>query len=472
MNSPFNFYDYDFTTDFIAISKQKEILGICGDFTIVEGQGVVPLNDNRLTISAKETNVEIKIIKIGTPDDISLEYSTDLGKTWESYTIGETITLSKIGDNVKFRGENQTFSKTYENYYNFVINGLASASGDITSLLNLEGGDVDLPPFCFAQLFMSCDLTSTPNLPSTTLSDGSYYALFANCIYLKQGSKLPATTLGQYTYAYLFYNCTSLDKAPALPANVLGSDCYYGMFQSCYMLTKAPKLPATEMKLGCYTSMFRDCTSLVVSPELPAMTLNDYCYENMFYGCTALTTAPELPATTLAQYCYSAMFYGCTSLTTAPELPAMTLAQTCYGNMFHDCKALTTAPELPATTLAQYCYSRMFEGCSLLVTVPSILPSTELKDYCYNQMFQRCTALTTAPELPAESLISKCYRDMFEGCSSLNYIKAMFTTTPTNEYTEAWVSGVSATGTFVKNIEATWDVTGNNGVPSGWEILT
>lgn len=152
---------------------------------------------------------------------------------------------------------------------------------------------------------------------------------------------------------------------------------------------------------------------------LPATTLDTSCYCILFAGCTSLTTAPELPATTLADDCYNSMFVGCISLTTAPELPATTLAQGCYDNMFSGCKSLTTAPELPASTLANYCYNYMFMGCT-----------------------------------------------------SLNYIKAMFTTTPSSTYTNRWVSGVASTGTFVKNSAATWNVTGTNGVPSGWTVET
>jgi len=59
---------------------------------------------------------------------------------------------------------------------------------------------------------------------------------------------------------------------------------------------------------------------------------------------------------------------------------------------------------------------------------------------------------------------------MFNGCSSLNYIKALFTTTPSSSYTGNWVSGVAPTGTFVKSAAATWNVTGNNGVPTGWTV--
>lgn len=167
------------------------------------------------------------------------------------------------------------------------------------------------------------------------------------------------------------------------------------------------------------------------------------------YGSTFLQIVSAenlvLPATTLAFACYGGMFNGCTSLTTAPELPATALASNCYSNMFNGCTSLTTAPELPATTLANTCYLYMFNGC---------------------------TSLTTAPELPATTLVNGCYRFMFYNCTSLNYIKAMFTTTPDISYTHSWVQNVASTGTFVKNSAATWNVTGNNGIPTGWTVQT
>ena len=102
-----------------------------------------------------------------------------------------------------------------------------------------------------------------------------------------------------------------------------------------------------------------------------------------------------------------------------------------------------------------------------------VLPVTTLAEGCYYDMFSNCTNLVNAPsELPATTLTSYCYAAMFSNCTSLNYIKAMFTTTPSNTYTNNWVSGVSATGTFVKNSAATWNVSGNNGIPSGWTVQT
>ena len=218
--------------------------------------------------------------------------------------------------------------------------------------------------------------------------------------------------------------------------------------------------------------LFYNSTNLVsaVNLILPATTLTDYCYNQMFLGCTSLTTAPELPATTLVSNCYQSMFENCTSLTTAPSiLPATTLVSNCYQSMFKGCTSLVNAPELPATTLASGCYSSMFNGCTSLVNAPE-LSATTLVNYCYAGMFNGCTSLVNAPELPALNLVYECYRYMFYGCTNLNYIKAMFTIKPTSTYTNQWVSGVASSGTFVKNSAATWDVTGINGIPSGWTV--
>ena len=178
------------------------------------------------------------------------------------------------------------------------------------------------------------------------------------------------------------------------------------------------------------------------------LTGKNFAFYNLFNNNTKVTNAENLslPATTLTNNCYNGMFYNCSSLTTAPELPATTLeGSDCYGYMFYQCTSLETAPELPATTLASYCYQNMFKGC---------------------------TSLTTAPELPATTLETYCYGSMFNGCSNLNYIKAMFTTTPSTSYTGSWVNNVAATGTFVKNSAATWNVTGANGIPEGWTVQT
>lgn len=124
---------------------------------------------------------------------------------------------------------------------------------------------------------------------------------------------------------------------------------------------------------------------------------------------------------------------------------------------------------LPATALAVGCYEYMFNGCTSLTTAPE-LPATTLAELCYWGMFNGCTSLTVAPELPATTLIRECYSDMFEGCKKLNYIKMLATDISAYNCLYSWVNKVSSTGTFVKNKNATWNVTGTSGIPSGWNI--
>ena len=122
-------------------------------------------------------------------------------------------------------------------------------------------------------------------------------------------------------------------------------------------------------------------------------------------------------------------------------------------------------------TLPDYTFYELFSSCFNIISAENlILPTTTLSKSCYKGMFRYCVSLTTAPNLPAITLANYCYSNMFQNCSKLNYIKAMFTTTPSSSYTSNWVYGVASTGTFVKNAAATWNVTGTSGVPSGWTI--
>ena len=313
------------------------------------------------------------------------------------------------------------------------------------------------------KIYFRGDLTPTSSSGIGTFTISKKCNLSGNIMSLLYGDNFEEQTdLTGYSYAFhkLFYRCTTIIDASQLilPATTLASYCYLCMFHSCSSLVNAPELPATTLKSMCYKEMFTNCTSLVNAPELPATTLASYCYTAMFSSCSSLVNAPELPATTLASSCYIGMFSSCSSLVNAPELPATTLAYMCYGGTYTNIYNI-------------YVYSGMFSSCTSLTVAPE-LPATTLVNYCYYYMFTNCKSLVNAPELPATTLAYMCYSHMFYGCTKLNYIKALFTTTPGSSYTSNWVSGVSSTGTFVKSKDATWDVTGNDGIPIGWTVET
>ncbi|MBO4263148.1 MAG: Ig-like domain-containing protein [Bacteroidales bacterium] len=357
-----------------------------------------------------------------------------------------------------------------------------------------------LTTYCYHSMFSGCTgLTLTPPLTATTLAEGCYWAMFSGCAGLTRTSALPATTLAENCYREMFSSCTRLTQTPELPAMTLEPWCYDCMFSDCTGLIQAPALPATTLATMCYDRMFCGCTGLTQAPALLATTLADCCYYEMFSGCISLTQAPALPATTLTQYCYHGMFKGCTGLIQAPELPVMTLTEGCYRDMFSGCSSLMQAPVLPATHLELNCYKGMFSGCSSLTQAPA-LPAMTLEKYCYYGMFENCTSLIHAPELPGMTLAWGCYERMFCGCVSLTLAPALpATMLETRCYNEMfkncinlhtvicyalnsweivgnattmdWLSGVPATGTFVKHPDMDAWPSGASGIPDGWEVV-
>ena len=118
-------------------------------------------------------------------------------------------------------------------------------------------------------------------------------------------------------------------------------------------------------------------------------------------------------------------------------------------------------------SVVEYAFHRLFDSCTSLTKAP-LLPATTLAAYCYQSMFLGCRSLTKAPELPATTLVSGCYRDMFYECQSLKEVRVSATTTA-EKALDNWLEGVSATGDFYCDPNATIFPTNDvSGIPSGW----
>lgn len=313
--------------------------------------------------------------------------------------------------------------------------------------IDIQGGGGGTPDYSHVLTFTAEQANSTINLRRV----GNDTASLTNAV-------LQYSTDGGETWSD--YTLSSTITLTAIGDSVMfkGTNTTIGATASNYhQFSMTGKIKASGDVTSLLNEIGGDCV------------LRTYGFGHLFHGCTSLTTAPAIPTTTLGGYCYMYMFSGCTSLKEAPKLPATVLASMCYGYMFEGCTSLKEAPELPATSLALSCYSNMFYGCTSLEKAPE-LPATSLARYCYAAMFQNCTSLLKAPELPATSLIQYCYQSMFSGCSNLNYVKAMFTYTPSNTYTADWLKNVSTYGTFVKSSSATWTNTGTNAVPILWTV--
>lgn len=418
---------------------------------------------------------------------------------------------------------------TMKNYcYRNMFNGCTS----LTTAPELPA--TTLAQSCYSYMFSSCaSLTEAPDLPATALVTGCYSYMFSNCSNLRYIKVMGLNSYynGQSCVSDWLNGVAPSGTAVLNPAS--GSGAIYGFSipsgwtveydivwpgnynyftttaidNSAFTLTIPQQLDTVELKYieystdnGLTWTRTQNSTNQDITITTPTVSAGNSvkwrgvgnslgCWNNgPRYNCSfssvgrysisgSLNSLISCSDTLTGEYTFYCFFKNSTNLINAENLslPASTLVNNCYNQMFRGCTSLTKAPELPATTLANVCYEYMFYGCSSLETAPSTLPATTLANGCYRAMFQNCTSLTTAPELPnftfSGSVVQPCIY-MFNGCSSLNYIKAMFTITPNSDTFYNWVQGVASSGTFIKNSAATWNVTGNNGIPSGWTVET
>ena len=178
----------------------------------------------------------------GTGYERTIEYSINNG-TWRTLTASTTPTDVNVStyDIVRFRGINNTYAGSKANYDSFEgSTAIFDIEGNIMSLIygdEFSGSTALTSTYNFCSIFKKTNVVSAENLI------------------------LPSTTLTNYCYRAMFSLCTTLTKAPALPAMTLATGCYWYMFEQC-AITEAPELNAPTLVRECYGNMFTGCTHL------------------------------------------------------------------------------------------------------------------------------------------------------------------------------------------------------------------
>ena len=376
-------------------------------------------------------------------------------------------------------------------------------------------------------------LTQAPELPATIMVDNCYNGMFRGCTSLTQATELPAKILAKQCYDGMFSSCSNLKEVRVFATTNAESalnnwlsdvsatgDFYCDPNATIFPTDSASGIPSgwNRRSIDLLNALTLTATADNSSVKLTTNGTLDNTFEvdtgNGWEGYTFGTVIPlnagqscrwrcsahpttqsdtnyvqfvmtgtieasgnvnsmlsrdfeNLTSLSGYDYAFKRLFYGCTSLVQAPELPATTLANNCYYYMFDSCTSLVQSPELPATTLANNCYGYMFRNCTFLTQAPS-LPATTLASRSYSFMFMGCTSLTKAPSLPATTLAILCYEYMFSGCESLKEVCISATTTETGAL-DYWLSGVSATGDFYCDPNATiFPTDSSSGIPQNW----
>ena len=368
---------------------------------------------------------------------------------------------------------------------------------------------------CYRNMLFNCtSLTTAPALPATTLVNGCYRSMFYGCSGLTASPDLSVTTLVTDCYRYMFSGCTNLNYIKCLATDISATDCtldWVNGVAASGTFVKDPNMSDwttgnngipvdwTVQGGGDYSQNYftivseanNNTISIVKGSGAPSITVSASTDDGSTWSTyssgniATLNTGDKLllkgvnntwASTKGNSISGTSSFHvegNIMSLLYGDNFTGQTSFNSSYvfKSLFDKDINLTSAENLvlPATTLSEGCYRGMFSGCTRLTTAPA-LPATTLRDYCYHSMFRGCTGLTTAPELPATTLTNYCYQLMFSGCTSLNYIKCLTTNISASNCTANWVSGVAASGTFVKDPNMTSWTTGSSGIPTNWTV--
>ena len=193
-----------------------------GIYGIPSGWTVQNPQNMPLTFEAKVANSKVRFTISPVADLHDVEYSTDGGSSWQTYTNKTDINLPNVGDKVQFRGIASSccgckFSSTAGEVYVY---------GNVMSLL--YGSDfadkTDFPSgseFTFSSMFQGF---------STLYSHPSLALL------------LPATTLPIFCYIYTFYGCTNLSSVTCWATDITATGCLDDWFSGAGTNATSPTL--------------------------------------------------------------------------------------------------------------------------------------------------------------------------------------------------------------------------------------
>lgn len=463
------------------------------------GPNRIPKNDTykwyvnvaALRFTAENGGATIKLNKYGAPTNVTLQYSLDNAISWNELVFGEEIYVAK-DQHIYIQAKNDVnaFSTSANDYYQFVIDGTMSVSGDVATLYNTSGTITSIPDYTFYKLFSGC--AGLKNVPTLTR---------------------PNFPIGKYSHAYMFENCSSITEVPDSLALTLTEGCYKGMFKGCSSIKVAPVLPATTLVNNCYEELFYNCSNLqeinVGFTGWHSNATNNWVQNVSKYGiffcpqnvANASFYASRIPYSTSYKWDVNPTFLKFTASTAASvELDRIGMPDTVslvYSTDLHSWlnyiwngeqgKKLNVAAgkslyfrakdtnatfsqseekyyhfniegDVAVSGYATYLLSKtnksadvpaygfynLFKDCSTITSAPAPTANTNewptFNAHCYESMYEGCSSITTIPcELPSKQLNVACYRNMFKGCTNLT---ATMSTLPAQNLTDSCYEGM------------------------------
>ena len=408
-----------------------------------------------------------------------LDYSYDK-KTWFSFDANNGCKMYSEFP-IYFKAGNTTTAWSNGVYaWEWKPSTKVKAYGDLRSVLGR--GEIHMG-WMLVNMFSSNNIIKCPDLYSPSLNQNGFYNSLCYYSSITEPPKIYATgNTSKQAFEHAFRASQLIHAADFTSINNNAVHEYYATFRECPNIKEMAKTKEEfsnseailqETYLGC--SHLTDTDRKITFSN----GIGSYAMSSTLEGCSSITSTPTIKVKgNVDQYAFNKTFYNCSNLVeSSVDLSGVTsMTSTGYNfyQMFLNCSKLKNAPIAPTSTLSagQYAFYGMFMNCDNLEEAPDF-KFTTVSSYSAGNMFRNCVKIKTAPPLRPKTPVSNCYYYMFYGCSNLKSIYWHADTAPTSIYCNNWVYGVSPTGTFYRDIDATWDITyGISNVPTGWKVKT
>lgn len=438
-------------------------------FVPQNSDGIMTLFFNNQSETPETSNTPIPV----------LEYSYDK-KTWFSFDANNGCKMySELP--IYFKAGNTTTAWSISiNSWKWEPSTKVKVYGDLRSVLGR--GEIHTG-WMLVNMFSSNNIIKCPDLYSPSLNQSGFYNSLCWYSSITEPPKIYATgNVSKQSFEHTF-RVTPLIHAPDFTSiNNNAVHEYFATFNGCINLKEMAKTKEEfSNSEGILQQTYLGCSHLTDTDRKITFSngVGSYGMASTLENCSSITSTPTIKVKgNVDKYAFYHTFYNCSSLV-EPRIDlsgvtSMSSAGYNFYQMFKGCTKLKNAPITPTSTLSagQYAFYEMFMNCDNLEEAPDF-KFTTVSSYSARNMFRNCVKIKTAPPLRPKTLASNCYFYMFYGCSNLKSIYWYADAAPTSTYCNNWVYGVSPTGTFYRDIDATWTISyGNSNVPTGWKVKT
>ena len=362
----------------------------------------VPTELLALKFTSSSNGSGFSISEVGSVGTLpSIEISRDDGRTWQSYTIGQSETIAS-GSSVYLRasGVNSSFSSSASNYLKLVTSGNVNLEGELVSLKDGSGENGNLAAYFFTKflsdgtnsqnLTVDLDLSGITNVGQWALSgfadgvgfaSGSKAGGFGNIQKIENGGFYRAFSVGPMVQDNLemedvdltnLVSCGSdsmicaftnsgvkkaeLFSEDAVLSNGFGDE--HNPLLSAFSGSAIRELVLNGKVMGLANSNVVHPFDRVASNAkslscviVNAKEIGQYGMDRAFLGCTSIVSAsfPNMKDIKAAQFAWHA-FDGCTSLQrvdfpslSSIDLPYAAASDAAFsGYAFKNCSSLTS----------------------------------------------------------------------------------------------------------------------------------